>query len=73
MNILPEEIERYIYSYLMTCNSHSNYIFNKITLKYYNDKAKHRYCAPVKIFHKHKCQICSAEEIRFLRMMSYNL
>ena len=73
MNTLPEEIERNIYSYVMTCNSHSNYIFNKSSLKYYKDKAEYRYCAPIKLFNKDICQFCFAKEIRFLKIMSYNL
>jgi len=71
MNKLPEELEKEILSYIMTCNSHHKYIYNKLALKYYIDRAEYRYCGPIKIFNKHICQICDAETIRYLKFISY--
>ena len=71
MNKLPEQLEKEILSYIMTCNSHHKYIYNKLSLTYYIDRAEYCYCAPIKIFNKHICQICDAEKIRYLKFISY--
>ena len=72
MNKLPEALEKEILSYIMTCNSQHKYIYNKLSLKYYIDRAKYRYCGPIKIFNKYVCQICDAEKIRYLNLFSYS-
>ena len=71
MNKLPEELEKEILSYIITCNSHHKYIYNKLSLANYKDRAEYCYCAPIKIFNKHICQICDADAIRYLKFISY--
>ena len=69
---IPKEIEQEICSYLMTCNAHHKYIYNKTSLEYYNNRASYRFCAPVRLLNKNICQFCDAKAIRYLKMMNCN-
>jgi len=72
MNELPEEIEQEICSYLMTCNSHHKYIYNKTSLQYYKKQASYRFCAPIRMYNKDICQFCDAKTIRYIKMATYS-
>ena len=71
MNKLPEEIEQEIFSYLITCGRHRQYIINKSTLSFYNKHYKK--CEPIKVFNIEICKNCNSDAIRFINYMKWSL
>tara|TARA_B100002051_G_C16616715_1_gene576079 strand:- start:658 stop:876 length:219 start_codon:yes stop_codon:yes gene_type:complete len=71
MNKLPEEIEQEIFSYLITCGRHRQYIINKSTLSFYNKHYKE--CSPIKVFNIEICKNCNSDAIRFINYMKWSL
>jgi len=71
MNKLPEEIEQEIFSYLITCGRHRQYIINKSTLSFYNKHYKK--CEPIKVFNIEICRNCNSDAIRFINYMKWSL
>lgn len=71
MNDLPEDVQREIFSYLITCGSQHRYVVNKLTRDYYNDN--YRICYPVKALGKIICRECDADAVRFLSYMKMGM
>lgn len=71
MEQLPEDINRLIFSYLITCGSQHRYIINKFTLEYYNNNYK--ICKPVKALGKIICAECNKDAIKFLNYMKWGI
>ena len=71
MEQVPDDINREIFSYLITCGSQHRYIVNKFTRDYYNDNYK--ICAPVKALGRTICANCDSDAVKFLRYMKWGL
>ena len=69
MNKLPDEIEEKIFSYLITCGRHRQYIINKSSLSFYNTHYKN--CAPLKVFNKEICKNCNSDVLKFMNYMRW--
>ena len=71
MDKLPDELEQEIFSYLITCGRHRQYIINKSSLSFYNTHYKN--CAPIKVFNKEICKNCNQDAVKFLNFMKYSM
>ena len=71
MNNLPDEIKDVINSYVITCNIHSKYVYDKASYEYYKNREEYKLCSPMKVLNRNLCVHCDRDTIRYVRLVSY--